>query len=64
MRKPGKPGPLSWKPWTTQEARMAGQLELLAGRSTDPRVRAAKAEKPALRRRRKRRVKQPGVFLP
>jgi len=55
-------GPMSWKPWTPQEARMAGQTELVAGRSTDPKLRAARAEKNAFRRSRRRR-KRAGVFI-
>jgi hypothetical protein len=63
MRKHGKRGgPMSWKPWTPQEARMAGQTELVAGRSVDPKLKAARAEKNALRRE-KRRRKRLGVFI-
>jgi hypothetical protein len=48
--------------WSLEEARRAGQLELGVWRSLDPRVKAAKAEKAALRRQRRRR-KRMGVFI-
>jgi hypothetical protein len=58
-KQPRPRGPKTWR--SLQEARIAGQLELFAGRSVDPRIKAAKAEEAALRRQR-RRKRRMGVF--
>ena len=54
----------NWPSQSLEDARRAGQQEFqLPLRSIDPRVRAAKAEKLALRRKLRRRRHQPGVNI-
>ena len=57
--KPG--GALSWPGWSLKEARRQGQVEMFPGlRSVD----LWKDEVKRAKRRRKRRERQPGVFVP
>ena len=57
--KPG--GALSWRGWSLKEAGRQRQVEMFPGyRSVDPRKEEVKRAK----RRRKRRERQPGVFVP
>ena len=54
-------GALSWSGWSLEEAGQLGQVELFPGyRSVDPREEEVKRAK----RQRKRRERQPGVFVP
>jgi hypothetical protein len=57
--KPG--GALSWPRWSMKDARRQGQVEMFPGlRSVNP----WKEEVKRAKRRRKRRERQPGVFVP
>jgi hypothetical protein len=56
-----KRGAWHWGAWNREEARRAGQLEMPLPRAEDPRAKAERAEKLALRRQRLRKRRM-GVF--